>query len=124
MEIQEFKQRLTLAHVLYHNGLKPDKNHRLHCPFHRDKTPNLRVYYKTQSYYCFSTNCPPNGKSLEVIDFVMHKEGCNKHEAIKKCESTIVGYTSQTVQLLRIAVLPKIFTYFCNAVYNSKPAQK
>lgn len=39
MEIQEIKQRLTLANVLQHYHLKPDKNHRLHCPFHEDKTP-------------------------------------------------------------------------------------
>ena len=102
-----------LAQVLDHYGLKPDKNHRLNCPFHNDKTPSLQVYYKTQSCYCFSTNCPTNGKSLDVIDFVMHKEGCSKHEAINKSETFIKGETSQAVQLSRIAILTKMFTYFC-----------
>ncbi|MEM6816787.1 MAG: CHC2 zinc finger domain-containing protein, partial [Bacteroidota bacterium] len=99
MEIQEIKQRLTLAQVLDHYGLKPDKNHRLNCPFHTDKTPSLQVYYKTQSCYCFSTNCPTNGKRLDVIDFVMHKEGCSKHQAIKQCETFITGGISQAVHL-------------------------
>jgi hypothetical protein len=38
MEINEIKQQLTLAEVLKHYGLKPDKSLRLHCPFHEDKT--------------------------------------------------------------------------------------
>ncbi|NQZ75960.1 MAG: hypothetical protein HRT61_07595 [Ekhidna sp.] len=107
MEIAEIKQRLPLAQVLDHYGLKPDKNHRLNCPFHQDKTPSLQVYYKTQSCYCFSTNCPTNGKSLDVIDFVMHKESCSKHEAIKKCESMIIREMSQAVQLPKSQCLPK-----------------
>jgi DNA primase len=47
MEIGEIKQQLTLAEVLKHYGLKPDKSLRLHCPFHEDKTPSLQIYYKT-----------------------------------------------------------------------------
>lgn len=124
MEITEIKQRLTLKEVLEHYGLKPDKHLRLNCPFHPDKTPSLQVYYKTQSCYCFSTNCPTNGKSLDVIDFVMHKEGCSKHEAIKKCESLLTGNINPAQELTRTAVLTKMFTYFRNAVHNSKPAQQ
>jgi hypothetical protein len=36
------KEQLTLARVLQHYGLKPDKHLRLHCPFHDDKTPSLQ----------------------------------------------------------------------------------
>jgi hypothetical protein len=38
MEIQEIKAKLTLATVLSYYSLKPDKNLRLNCPFHEDKT--------------------------------------------------------------------------------------
>lgn len=82
MEIQEIKQRLTLARVLQHYGLKPDKNLRLHCPFHEDKTPSLQVYYKTHTCYCFSSNCKTHGNSLDVIDFVIHKENTDKHNGL------------------------------------------
>ncbi len=78
MEIPEIKTRLTLSEVLKHYNLKPDKNLRLHCPFHEDKTPSLQVYYKTHTSYCFSSNCKTHGKSLDVIDFIMHKEDCSK----------------------------------------------
>ncbi len=124
MEIQEIKQRLSLAQVLDYYGLKPDKHLKLHCPFHEDKTPSLQVYYKTQSCYCFSANCTTNGKSLDVIDFILYKENCTKHEAIKKAESLIIGAVSPTTPTSRTAVLTKLFTYFNNAVHNSKPAQE
>ncbi|MFY0256508.1 CHC2 zinc finger domain-containing protein [Chitinophaga sp. 30R24] len=89
MNIQEIKQQLTLSSVLQHYGLKPDKHLRLHCPFHDDKTPSLQVYYKTHTCYCFSSNCKTHGKALDVIDFVMYKDSCNKHEAIEKCKQLI-----------------------------------
>lgn len=125
MEIREIKAQLTLARVLQHYGLKPDKHLRLHCPFHDDTTPSLQVYYKTHTAYCFSSNCTTHGRSLDVIDFVMHKEGCTKHEALEKCKHLIGGMLIQATgeQLTRTAVLTKMFTYFKNAVYNSKPAQ-
>lgn len=89
MEIPEIKQRLTINQVLAHYGLQPDKNHRLSCPFHPDKTPSLQVYSRTNTVYCFSSSCPTHGKVLDVIDFVLHKEGCTKHEALQKCKQLI-----------------------------------
>jgi len=86
MEIADIKARLTLAQVLQHYGLKPDKHLRLNCPFHEDKTPSLQVYYKTHTAYCFSANCKTHGRSLDVIDFVMHKENYSKNtEALFIC---------------------------------------
>jgi DNA primase len=126
MEIREIKQKLTLSAVLQYYGLKPDKNLRLNCPFHEDKTPSLQVYYKTHTCYCFSSNCKTHGKSLDVIDFVMHKESCTKHEAIEKCNAMIGGNLPQPTgngQFHRIQFLTGLFTYFKNAIYNSKPAQ-
>jgi DNA primase len=126
MEISEIKERLTLARVLQHYGLKPDKHLRLHCPFHDDKTPSLQVYYKTHTAYCFSSHCPTHGKSLDVIDFVMRKENCTKHEAIEICKQLIGGTAPapKMEQLTRTAVLTRMFTYFKNAVHSSKPAQE
>ena len=42
-------------------------------------------YYKTHTAYCFSSNCKTHGKSLDVIEIVMHKENITKHKAINKC---------------------------------------
>ena len=120
MEIAEIKAQLSLAQVLDHYGLKADKHGKMNCPFHDDKTPSFQVYWKTHTCYCFSSNCPTNGKSLDVIDFIMHKEKVNKHEAIVKAQS-LIGNT-EIPTLSREAFLTNMFTYFKNAVYNSKPA--
>jgi len=122
MEITEIKQKLTLSAVLQHYGLKPDKNLRLHCPFHDDKTPSMQVYYKTHTAYCFSSNCKTHGKSLDVIDFIMYRENCTKHEALKKCGELIGGTVKPQAQS-KEHFLQNMFTYFKNAV-NSSPAAK
>lgn len=130
MEIPEIKSKLTLATVLHYYGLKPDKQLRLKCPFHDDKTPSLQVYYKTHTAYCFSSNCKTHGKSLDVIDFVLNMEKCNKHEAIKKAIEILGGepkkitVKKQSADLDRIEFLDRMFTYFKNAIHNSKPAQE
>ena len=126
MEIDEIKASLPLKNVLQHYQLYPDKQARLCCPFHEDKTPSLQVYYKTQTAYCFSSNCSTHGKSMDVIDFIMHKENLSKHEAIEKAVQLISGHSSNNpVQALtKQAVLTKMFSYFKNAVHNSKPAQE
>jgi DNA primase len=49
------------------------------------------VYYKTHTCYCFSTNCRTHGWAVDVIDFILHKEGCTKHEAILKAKAMAEG---------------------------------
>jgi len=123
MDITTIKEQLPIREVLQHYNLYPDKQNRLRCPFHDDSTPSLQVYYKTQTAYCFSSNCATHGKSMDVIDFIMHLEKCSKHEAIEKAK-TLIGGDNQLQRLTRQAVLTKMFSYFKNAVYNSKPAQE
>jgi len=128
MTITEIKQELTMANVLHYYGLKTDKQSRLNCPFHEDKTPSFQVYYKTQTAYCFSSNCKTHGKSMDVIDFVMHKENSTKAEAINKCKE-ILGYQKPNSKeryqpdLTKSQFLANMFQYFKNAVHNSKPAK-
>ena len=128
MEIQDIKSRLTLAQVLHHYNLKPDKNHRLLCPFHEDKTPSFQVYYKTHTGYCFSPNCKTHGKSLDVIDFIMYKEKISKHEAIIKAQEVagiIEARPGKGNSIFdRAGFLQNLFTYFKNGLHNSNPAQE
>lgn len=142
MEIAEIKTRLPLSQVLKHYGLKPDKNLRLRCPFHDDRTPSLQVYYKTHTCYCFSTNCPTHGRAMDVIDFILHKEGCTKHEAILKAKAMVEGTACPDLSgavatpqngagkpgrekgAERSDLLEQVFTYFKNGVHNSGPAKE
>ncbi len=126
MEITDIKAQLPIKNVLQHYQLYPDKQGRLSCPFHEDKTPSLQVYYKTQTAYCFSSNCATHGKSMDVIDFIMHMEKTGKHEAIAKATQMVNGNSPAQAakNLTKQAVLTKMYSYFKNAVYNSKPAQE
>jgi DNA primase len=122
VEIQQIKQRLTLAEVIKHYGFKADKQNRINCPFHDDRTPSMQLYWKTHTAYCFSSNCQTHGKSMDVIDFIMYKENSTKAEAIQKAVGMIEGTSpkqSPAQALTRAAVLTKMFTYFKNAVHNS-----
>jgi len=138
MEIQEIKSRLTMERVLQHYGLIPDRNQRLCCPFHNDKTPSLQVYPETNTCYCFSSNCKTHGKSLDVIDFIMYKEGTGKHEALVYAaalagEPPIKGNQALPVPITKTAdkketnsrkeFLGKVFAYFCTALKCSSPAK-
>ncbi|QYS88368.1 CHC2 zinc finger domain-containing protein [Flavobacterium davisii] len=128
MEIQDIKEQLTIANVLHYYGLKTDKQSRLNCPFHEDKTPSFQVYYKTQSAYCFSSSCKTHGKSMDVIDFILHKENCTKAEAINKAKEILNHKEPNKNEryqqdLSREQFLGNMYQYFKNAISNSKPAK-
>jgi DNA primase len=126
MTIQEIKSGLTLADVIKHYGYKADKYNRICCPFHDDKNPSMQLYWKTHTAYCFSANCKLKGKSIDVIDFILHKENCNKAEAIQKAKAMITGTAPQannTATQSKEQFLQKMFTYFKNGVHSSNPAK-
>ncbi len=137
MELKDIKQQLTITQVLQHYHLKPDKNNRLLCPFHPDKTPSLQIYPKTNTYCCFSSNC--NAGTGDAIQFIELKESCNKHEALIKAaalidngELRIENVKSEATPqenaklfieadgLDKMAVLSKFFTYYKTGLPRSK----
>ena len=125
MEIEEIKSRLSLEIVLEHYQLKPDRNHRLCCPWHNDKTPSLQIYPKTNTWTCFSSNC--NAGSGDQIDFIMKYEKITKHEAILKAKELIdPNYESKQMKPLqeisRIAILTKYYQATLSALPRSKKA--
>ncbi len=129
MEIQQIKEQLSMANVLHYYGLKTDKQSRLNCPFHQDKTPSLQVYYKTQTAYCFSSNCKTHGKSIDVIDFILHKENCTKHQAINKAKEIVTTSItnpkdSPRAHQSREQFLGNLYQYFKNGVNSSNPAKE
>ena len=103
MEITQIKENLNISTVLNHYDLKPDKNNRLCCPFHEDKKPSMQVYPKTNTVFCFSSNCKLHGKAIDSIDLIMHKENISKHEALKKGASLIPTITINPVKMIQTA---------------------
>jgi DNA primase len=95
MEFSEIKQQLSILEVLCYYNLSVDKNNRLKCPFHDDKTPSFQVYPKTGTWTCFSGKCTTG--SGDQVDFIMKHEGISKHEAILKAKE-MLGYTAKLVK--------------------------
>lgn len=134
MKIQEIKQQLGIEKVLSHYGLQADKNNRLCCPFHKDKTPSLQVYPKTNSYCCFSSNC--DAGTGDVIQFIQLKEKCSKHEAIVKAK-VLLGKSEERKGVREVKVessKPKVesqpqnytelFTRLKNSISKSSNAKR
>ncbi len=48
------------------------------CPFHAEKSPSFTVYADSQHFHCFGC-----GKSGDVFDFVMEREGLTFREAME-----------------------------------------
>lgn len=138
MEIHEIKQQLSIVSLLAHYQID-FREKQIKCPFHDDKTPSMAIYPGTNTVYCFSANCKTHGKSVDVIDFVMLKETCSKHEAIVKCKELLgnptvvtntIQKTSSTHHLTVIArneatsFLEKMFLSFRKGLLSSPPAKE
>jgi DNA primase len=129
MDIKDIKAQLSITQVLQHYGLKADRNNKLCCPFHDDKSPSLQIYPQTNTYCCFSASC--TAKTGDSIQFIQLKENCSKHEALTKATALLNNTTTkpseakliiQTEPLEKIAVLTKLFKYFAKSLPLTKKA--
>jgi DNA primase catalytic core len=128
MEIKDIKSQLSITQVLSYYGLKADKNSRINCPFHDDKTPSMQIYEKTNTYCCFSGNC--NAGTGDAIQFIERKENCNKHEALKKATAMLeatgaVLYIEQPKTkpvITNPEILTTFFTYYKTGLPRTKKA--
>ncbi len=138
MEITEIKAKLSIEAILGHYGLKTNKQNRLRCPFHDDKTPSMQIYPQSNTAYCFSANCKTHGRSLDVIEFILHKEDVSKHEALKMATQMITGGSlplitpipqtikatvSTMVLMSKVELLTKLNNYFRNGLRSSPVAK-
>ena len=76
MLYEQIKENVTTKQAAIRYGLKPDRNGMIRCPFHRDRTPSMKV---DERYYCFGCHC-----TGDVIDFTARLYGLNPKEAAKK----------------------------------------
>ena len=119
MKISEIKEKLSIDQVLSHYNLSANQNKMLCCPFHADKTPSMKMYPETNTVFCFSGSCEKNGKSIDVIDFIMYQENSTKSEAIEKAgqllgevkpkKQTKPAVSEKPTNKGRIALLSKVF---------------
>ena len=115
MEIAQIKTQLSIETVLNHYNLSADRNQRLCCPWHNDKTPSLQIYPKTNTWTCFSSNC--SAGSGDAIEMIQKMEKCTKHEALKKA-SELCGEISQ----IKESSLQERFIQMRSSLLKSKKA--
>lgn len=76
MTTDEIKQSVSMRQIIEQYGIKVNGHGFCCCPFHKEKTPSMKVY-KT-SYNCFG--CGANG---DVFSFVMGMDHCDFKTAYK-----------------------------------------
>ena len=104
MTIPEIKAALPITQVLTHYGLEPTTSGALRCPFHEDTAASMKIYPDTNTAYCFAGSC--DVESVDVIDFILHMEGCDKHTAILKAKQ-LCGQPLTTPTVQNEAPAPK-----------------
>lgn len=72
----EILNLLNMKDIVDKYGIKIKKN-MCHCPFHKDKTPSMKIYEK--SFYCFSCN-----STGDLIEFVEQYFNLSFLEAMEK----------------------------------------
>ena len=84
MTIPEIKSQLSITAVLASYGLEAGKGNSMKCPFHADTKASMKIYPDTNTAYCFAGSCEV--ESVDVIDFILHMEKCDKRTAILKAK--------------------------------------
>lgn len=77
--IEEIKQSLSILDVVIELGLNPTKDDYIFSIYKQETNPSLKLYPKTNSYYCFAT-----GQGGDVIKFYADYKGLSIKETINE----------------------------------------
>lgn len=77
MTVEEIKELYSMHDILISYGLRADKKNFLCCPFHKEKTPSMKV--DKNGFYCFG--CGENG---DIFTFIQRMDGLSFKEAFIK----------------------------------------
>lgn len=55
-QIQEIKNRLPILELLQRIGISPNSSGFIHSIYKKDKTPSMKIYPKSNSFFCYATN--------------------------------------------------------------------
>lgn len=81
MTTDEIKQSVSIHEVVEKYGIRIDKKGFCCCPFHREKTPSMKIY--KDSYHCFGC-----GASGDIFSFVQKIDNCDFKTAFKSLGGT------------------------------------
>lgn len=94
MTKEEIKQSLSMREVLERYGIRIDRKGFCCCPFHKEKTPSMKVY--KDSSHCFGC-----GRSDDIFSFVMEIEHCDFKTAFKNLGGTYEKKSNYSHDLFR-----------------------
>ena len=77
-EVSMVRSLVTMRRLVEAYGYSITRSGFMHCPFHQDKTPSMKIYDGNRGYYCFV--CHAGG---DVIDFVMRHDGLGFEAAVR-----------------------------------------
>lgn len=71
---------LTIKEIINYYGIKVNNNNMCKCPFgHKDNSPSMKIYEKTNSFYCFS--CHKSGDFIKIVQLLFN---LNFQQAMEK----------------------------------------
>ena len=71
MTVDEIKQTISMPELVRRYGIKVNRNGFCLCPFHKEKTPSMKIY--KDSFHCFG-GC---GASGDIFTFVQKMDNCD-----------------------------------------------
>lgn len=76
-------ENISIIDIIEGYGLKyineSENRFKMLCPFHQEKTPSLKIFKETNSFYCFGC-----GEGSSVIDFIMMFEKISFSDVIER----------------------------------------
>ena len=85
------KQSVTTRQAAERYGIRVERNGMCRCPFHKDKTPSMKL---DRRYYCFGC-----GATGDVIDFISRLRGIgSKEAAILLAQDFVIPYEDGAVK--------------------------
>lgn len=77
--IEEIKNGINIKDLVSELGIEIYKNNFIYSIYKTEKTPSLKIYPETNSFYCFAT-----GQGGDVIDFYKDYYGIDIKQAVKE----------------------------------------
>lgn len=94
MTKEEIKESNTMSDIISRYGLRPNRAGFICCPFHKEKTPSMKIY--KDSYYCFG--CGEHG---DIFSFVMKYEGVPFSTAFLSLGGTYISRKGKSKNQIR-----------------------
>ena len=97
MDVEEIKRTHSMRSVVESYGIKINRNGFCCCPFHKEKTPSMKIY--KDSFHCFG-GCGANG---DIFKFVQMMDKCDFKTAFMSLGGTYEKPTKESrIALYRI----------------------